>query len=166
MQHTITIKDVIFHTPTWVWILLIALVVMGFLTSKESPVKLSRMFITPLIFITWGLWTITTTLPHVLICLLSYSICIIPGILIGYILNKNFQHYFLFNSEVYKEKSYLPLIIVLINFVTKYTLNVILVFHQSIYITYSAINGLTVGLFFGGIIYTCLITSKLNHSSR
>ncbi|PFV39523.1 hypothetical protein COL14_31875, partial [Bacillus thuringiensis] len=101
-------------------------------------------------------------------CLISYTIFILPGILIGYLLYAKYQFFFKQETVTFRKKCYLPLIIILINFFVKYVLNVTLGIYSSFYdnisfnIIYSAISGLSVGLFFGGIFYTFYIQSKLN----
>lgn len=153
----ITIQQIISSTPIWVWLLFVLLIIMGINASQERPVNLPRMFIAPLIFMTWGLWTILTTFSHAGLALTSYIICIIPGVFIGYVLNRKFQSFYKNDRIVYKKKSYLPLFIVMLNFIIKYTTNVMLIFHHDtlFHIIYSSVSGLTVGLFFGGIIYIC-----------
>ncbi|MBM6384098.1 MAG: hypothetical protein JSY10_08895 [Paenibacillus sp.] len=162
----ITVQQIIVNTPTWVWMLLVALFILGIKNSQERAVNLAKMFVAPLIFMIWGLWTITTSFSHIGVTLTSYVIFIVPGFLIGYILNKNFQAFYIKNSTFYKKTSYLPLVIVLLNFVVKYGLNVMLVFYHSdlFHVVYSSANGLTVGLFFGGIVYTILIKSEIKNS--
>ncbi|ETT69046.1 MULTISPECIES: DUF6622 family protein [Paenibacillus] len=162
----ITVTQVISSTPSWVWILFILLFIMGIKNSQERPVIFSRMFIAPLIFMAWGLRTITTTFPQLGLTLTSYMIFIIPGFLIGYLLNKRYQSFVRKESVVFKKKSYLPLFIVLLNFIVKYILNVMLIFYHSsvFHIIYSSANGLTVGLFFGSIVYTFYMQCKLKNS--
>lgn len=162
----ITITQIILHTPSWVWLLFVLLVLMGIRNSQERAVNFLRMFIAPLIFITWGLRTIITTFPQLGLTLTSYIVFIIPGFLIGYLLNKRYQSFFRKGSVVFKKKGYLPLIIVLLNFIVKYVLNVMLVFYNDtlFHLIYSSTNGLTVGLFFGGITYAFYMKGKLNKS--
>ncbi|MED3728389.1 DUF6622 family protein [Priestia endophytica] len=164
-------KETLLHTPLWVWLLLIILIRMGIATSKERPVHFSRMFLAPLIFMIWGLWTITSTFSHLGYSLISYIVFIFPGVLIAYLLYSKYQSFFKKGTVTFKKKSYLPLFIILINFVVKYLLNVLLSSSPTFYndtlfnIIYSSINGLSVGLFFGGILYTFYMQSRLNRST-
>ncbi|OAB39365.1 hypothetical protein PMSD_05435 [Paenibacillus macquariensis subsp. defensor] len=161
-----TIQQIIANTAIWVWILLAVLVILGVRGSQEKKVNIKRMFIAPLIFMIWGLWTITTSLPHPGFNLIFYIIFVIPGFVIGYVLNQNFQGFRLHNSIVLKKQSYLPLFVVLLNFIVKYILNVMLVFYHSTFFhaVYSSGNGLTVGMFLGGILYTSIVTSQLKNT--
>ncbi|WMT41801.1 hypothetical protein RE628_04865 [Paenibacillus sp. D2_2] len=163
------IKEVFIRTPFWVWILLFILIKRGIAISQERPVNLSKMFLVPVIFMIWGLDKITTEFTHLGYCLISYVIFILPGILIGYLLYKKYQNFFKQGTVIFRKKCYLPLIIILINFFVKYLLNVALGISPFFYddisfnIIYSAVCGLSVGLFFGGILYTLYIQSKLNN---
>lgn len=163
------IKEVLIRTPLWVWILLFILIKRGIAISQERPINLSKMFLVPVIFMMWGLEKIIHKFSHLGYCLISYTIFILPGILIGYLLYKKYQIYFKQDTVIFRKKGYLPLIIILINFFVKYLLNVTLEVSSSSYddiafnVMYSAISGLSVGLFFGGILYTFYMQSKLKN---
>ncbi|MFD3449309.1 hypothetical protein ACFDTO_32555 [Microbacteriaceae bacterium 4G12] len=165
------IKEILLRTPLWVWILLFFLIKRGIAISQERPVHLSKMFLVPIIFMIWGFDKIVTNFSHLGFCLMSYTIFILPGILIGYLLYKKYQTFFKKETVIFREKCYLPLIIILINFFVKYILNVTLGISASFYdnisfnIIYSAISGLSVGLFFGGILYTFNMQSQLNNQT-
>ncbi|MCU4863954.1 hypothetical protein OB981_28465 [Bacillus cereus] len=163
------IKEVLIRTPLWVWILLFILIKRGIAISQERPINLSKMFLVPVIFMMWGLAKIINKFSHLGYCLISYTIFILPGILIGYLLYKKYQIYFKQDTVIFRKKCYLPLIIILINFFVKYLLNVTLEVSSLSYddiafnVMYSAISGLSVGLFFGGILYTFYMQSKLKN---
>ncbi|MED1629171.1 hypothetical protein ACFVV6_18235 [Bacillus mycoides] len=163
------IKEVFIRTPLWVWVLLFILIKRGIAISQERPINLSKMFLVPMIFMIWGLDKIITKFSYLGYCLISYTIFIFPGILIGYLLYAKYQIFFKQETVTFRKKCYLPLIIILFNFFVKYLLNVTLGVSSSFYnnisfnIIYSAISGLSVGLFFGGIFYTFYIQSKLNN---
>ena len=162
------IKEVLLGTPLWVWILLFILIKRGIAISQERPINLSKMFLVPFIFMLWGFEKMITQFSHLDYCLFSYFIFIFPGTLIGYLLYKKYQIFFKQESIIIRKKCYLPLIIILINFLVKYLLNVTLGISPSFYtdisfnIIYSAISGLSIGLFFGGILYTNYVQKELN----
>ncbi|MGG2093389.1 hypothetical protein AB1283_11845 [Bacillus sp. S13(2024)] len=167
----IMIKEVLMRTPLWVWILLYFLIRRGIAISQERQVNLSKMFLVPMIFMIWGFDKIITKFSYLGYCLISYTFFILPGILIGYLLYKKYQIFFKKETAMFRKKCYLPLIIILVNFFVKYLLNISLGISSSFYdnisfnIMYSAISGLSVGLFFGGILYTFYMQSKLNNPS-
>ncbi|EEK48372.1 hypothetical protein bcere0002_45510 [Bacillus cereus ATCC 10876] len=76
------IKEVLIRTPLWVWILLVILIKRGIAISQERPINLSKMFLVPVIFMMWGLEKIINKFSHLGYCLISYTIFILPGILI------------------------------------------------------------------------------------
>jgi len=162
------IKEVLLRTPLSVWILLFFLTKRGIAISQERPINLSKMFLVPFIFIIWGLEKMITQFSHLEFCLISYFLFIFPGTLIGYWLYKKYQNFFKQESVFIRKKCYLPLIIILINFFVKYILNVTLGISPSFYndisfdIIYSAVSGLSIGLFFGGILYTNFVLKELN----
>ncbi|MFJ7978798.1 hypothetical protein ACIQ1D_00580 [Lysinibacillus xylanilyticus] len=164
------IKEVLLGTPIWVWILLFILIKRGIAISQERPINLSKMFVVPFIFMLWGFEKMLTQFSHLEFCLISYFFFIFPGTLIGYLLYKKYQIFFKQESVIIRKKCYLPFIIILINFLVKYLLNVTLSISPSFYndisfnIIYSAISGLSIGLFFGGILYTYYVQKELNKS--
>lgn len=85
------IKEVFIRTPLWVWILLFILIKRGIAISQERPINLSKMFLVPMIFMIWGLDKIITKFSYLGYCLISYTIFILPGILIGYLLYAKYQ---------------------------------------------------------------------------
>lgn len=166
MEHNI-IFLVLKNTPLIVWILLFFLVKRGLAVSKEKKVDVKKSFIVPTIFIVWGLENIINEFTYIGADLLSYILILLIGLLIGYFLYKKNQDFFLKDGELFKRKCYLPLIIILVNFLIKYILNVFLAIHPSLIanfefnICYSMISGLSVGLFFGGITNTLINKKKI-----
>lgn len=161
MEHNI-IFLILKNTPLMVWVLLFFLVKRGLAVSKEKKVDVKKSFIVPTVFIAWGLEKIINGFTYVEADLLTYALLLPVGILIGYLLYNKNQNFFLKDGELFKRKCYLPLIIILVNFLIKYVLNVFLAINQSLIMSfefnifYSMISGISVGLFFGGIINTLI----------
>ncbi|HDR7646898.1 TPA: hypothetical protein QCX74_004126, partial [Bacillus mycoides] len=107
------IKEVFIRTPLWVWVLLFILIKRGIAISQERPINLSKMFLVPMIFMIWGLDKIITKFSYLGYCLISYTIFIFPGILIGYLLYAKYQIFFKQETVTFRKKCYLPLIIIL-----------------------------------------------------
>jgi len=99
--------------------------------------------------------------------LLAYIIALALGCGIGYVLYNRTQRFYFKQGVAHHGKNYLPLLVILINFVVKYTLTVMLImnpnlgYQLSFIVTYSLISGLTVGMFFGGILNTYVSVNKL-----
>lgn len=159
--------QIITHTPIWVWFLLIFLIFRGIKSSHEQEFNLKLSFIFPLVFIIWGFQTICSHFTYIYLSTLTYLVSLAMGGLIGFFIYKRYQHFFLQKGKIYKKKSYLPLFIVLINFIVKYISNVILAMHPNFYnilkfnILYTVFGGICAGLFLGGI-FTAL-SFKKNH---
>ncbi|MDM5248789.1 DUF6622 family protein [Lysinibacillus sp. G4S2] len=165
------IIEIFLRTPLWVWILLFILIKRGIAISQERPIHLSKMFLVPFIFMIWGFEKMITQFSYLELCLTSYFLSILPGTLIGYLLYKKYQIFYKQELVIMRKKCYLPLIIILINFMVKYVLNVTLGISPSFYndisfnIIYSGISGLSIGLFFGGILYTYYAQKEINFAS-
>lgn len=158
--------EVIHRTPFWVWVVLLILFRRGMALTTDSPTSLGRSIIMPGIFIIWGLNTIIYQFKHPELLLDVY---LIPGFLFSYLLYKNIKYHFK-NGEMIQQGSFLPLSIMLTNFLVKYTLNVILATNSSLYnniefnLLYGCISGFTIGLFFGGIYKTIKAKKRLANS--
>ena len=148
--------QIIHNTPFWVWVVLVILIKRGTALIAESPVSLKRSCIMPAIFIIWGLDTIVNQFGNPNILLNFYVVSLIPGFIFSYLLYKN-QAFYIRNGLLIQEGSVIPLIIMLLNFLIKYLLNVILATRPILYndfrfnVFYGCICGFTIGLFFGGI---------------
>ncbi|TCM96411.1 hypothetical protein EV294_105278 [Paenibacillus sp. BK033] len=125
--------------------------------EKEVSSNLLKPLLVPGIFITWGLYTIFTAFSFINDAFIVYLICAVAGTFLGYQLYRRNHRFFVRNGALIREKNYLPLIIVLINFVIKYALNIYMHVDAdaadtlSFNVLYTAISGISVGLLFGGI---------------
>jgi len=138
--------------------------------SQERAVNLKRSFIVPGIFMIWGLSKMIANFAYLGTSLLAYIVALAFGCGLGYLLYNRTQRFYFKQGVAYHAKNYLPLLVILINFVVKYTLTVTLImnpglgYQLSFIVTYSLISGLTVGMFFGGI-YNTYINAKQRHGS-
>ncbi|KRN28051.1 DUF1453 domain-containing protein [Liquorilactobacillus mali] len=150
------IFEIVHNTPLWVWFVLLILIKRGSALLVESQVSLKRSFIMPAIFIVWGLDTIVNRFGNPNVLLNFYVVSLIPGFFLSYFLYKN-QKFYIRNTVLVREGSIIPLVVMLLNFLVKYTLNVVLAIRPTLYtdfhfnIFYGYISGFTIGLFFGGI---------------
>ncbi|EAV38850.1 DUF6622 family protein [Oenococcus oeni] len=150
------IFQIVNKTPFWVWVVLVILIKRGTALTVESPVSLKRSCTMPVIFIIWGLDTIVNQFGNPNVLLDFYVVFLIPGFFLSYLLYKN-KSFYIKNGLLMQEGSVIPLIVMLVNFLIKYLLNVILATRPILYndfqfnIFYGCICGFTIGLFFGGI---------------
>lgn len=163
---TILVK-IIESTPLYVWGFLIFLIHRGIKMSKEVPVDIKKSFTIPVIFIVWGIYSIYTEFPNIMVNFLFYFVFRIMGTYIGFKLYKKFRKIYFRNNILYKSSCTLPLFTMIINFLVKYILNVLIavkpgIVQNSIFtVVYSSISGISTGLFFGNILFTYLGMKKL-----
>ncbi|EEI19693.1 hypothetical protein HMPREF0497_1530 [Lentilactobacillus buchneri ATCC 11577] len=159
--------QIIHKTPFWVWVVLVILIKRGTALTVESPVSLKRACIMPAIFIVWGLNTIIYQFGNPNVLLNFYVVSLIPGFFLSYLLYKN-QSFYIKNGLLMQEGSIIPLIVMMLNFLIKYFLNVVLATRPILYndfrfnIFYGCICGFTIGLFFGGIFKTMQVKKQLS----
>jgi hypothetical protein len=145
------------NTPLWVWFILAFLLKRGVSATKDNPVHLVKSLIVPFVFILWGLEKVFTRFEFPLMIIMTYLIFILMGVIFSYYLYRN-RRFYLKNNVLFQTGSYIPLIVMLFNFLVKYILNVSLAVSPHLYHTfafnifYGLICGFTVGLFFGNIL--------------
>lgn len=147
------------HTPIWVWLVLVVLIIRGVTLMRDSKVSLGKSLIMPTIFIIWGIDKIVTKFDFPIQLSLIYVIFMILGATVSLALYRN-KVYYTENGYLMQRGSTIPIIIMLTNFIVKYCLNALLATQPMLYgnflfnLIYGLISGFTVGLFFGGIIKT------------
>ncbi|PEZ20590.1 hypothetical protein CN345_29525 [Bacillus thuringiensis] len=161
------IFKIVQHTPMWVWILFTFLFSRGISASQEREVNIPRSLIVPTIFIFWGVYNIFVNFSFQFYAFLSYMVCLGVGTFLGYKLYSKRHRFFLKNGALFRTKNYLPLIIILINFIVKYTLNTYMYINPdashnlNFIFLYTMTSGSTAGLFCGGIVNTYQQKNKL-----
>ncbi|KRM94855.1 hypothetical protein FC19_GL000114 [Liquorilactobacillus aquaticus DSM 21051] len=151
-----TLVQIIGRTPFWVWVVLFVLIKRGIKLSQDNSVSLGRSVIMPFIFIYWGLDRVLESFKYPLLTLILYVPMILVGAFFGYLLYRN-RKYYVKNNILFQEGSWLPLVIILINFSFKYILNVYMSVNAesmrilNFNLIYAIISGATVGLFLGSL---------------
>lgn len=154
---TTTIYYVIKGTPIYVWILFAYLISRGLSATMVKEFSIQKMLLMPVIFTCWGLDKMFLHFSNLGLDLFFYLIFLCAGAGLGYILYGK-RKVFYRNNAYYRTGSYLPLVIILINFTIKYVLSVLVAIQPALYQTmqfcmiYSILSGLSVGLFFGGLL--------------
>lgn len=153
-----TIFDIISHTPFWVWILFVFLIMRGYAALSEREMNVSQLFILPLLFLVWGIWGLKEEFNFNIVSLTGMSIGLAFGILAGWKLwenqprLKNKPH----SEKIIRAGTPLTLIFIIIAFGSKYCLLVWLSLHPAMHHTvpfsalFGVITGLVDGLFWGG----------------
>lgn len=150
--------EVLKNTPIYVWIIFILLIKRGLSAAKDGMISFPKMLIMPAIFVVWGLDKLLVHFPSIGISLSTYLLLACAGTIAGYALYARFRRIYIKDDILYKSGTYLPLVIIVVNFSIKYCLSVWLAINPALYdnlsfsIFYAALSGFSVGLFFGGIL--------------
>ncbi|WP_237448744.1 MULTISPECIES: DUF6622 family protein [unclassified Pantoea] len=148
------------HTPTWVWILLVYLIFRGIKALQTREVAVQKLFYIPVLFLVWGFYGVFRETTWVAYTLFSMII----GLLIGGIIGAMLSHATgkPISSEnhgmIIRPGSALPLIFMLLAFAAKYTLSVSVALHPeliaslSFNLIHGAISGVTAGIFWGSML--------------
>lgn len=148
------------HTPVWVWILFIYLILRGLKALHTREVAVQKLFYIPLLFLIWGIYGVfreTTWLAYTVSAMLA-------GVLVGGALGAMLSRATakpLASSQrdtILRPGSPLPLIFMLLAFIAKYALSVVVVLHPDLIaslqfnLIHGAISGLTIGIFWGSML--------------
>ncbi|MDR2817634.1 MAG: DUF1453 domain-containing protein [Oscillospiraceae bacterium] len=150
-------------TPIYVWVIFAFLVSRGLSLRKDGPVSVKKSMLMPMVFIVWGLWKVITDFAFPLWALVAYIILTTIGTGFGYLLYSSTQKFDVRRSVFFRLGSTVPLVVIMLNFIVKYVLNVCMAINPQLLgdlgfnIIYCSASGLTVGLFIGGI---CNIVSN------
>ena len=122
-QH-ITYLQIIQNTPFYVWVILAFLVKRGLGSRKKHEVSIFKMCIVPTIFAVWGLYDIVSEFQYVGSSLITYIIGTCVGVTIGYLIYIKNRKVYKIDNKIFVGGTYIPLVIMIINFGVKYILNV------------------------------------------
>lgn len=138
--------EILKHTPTWVFVLFLVLLAVGYLQSKTRAVNRNVVAVLPLAMLAlsfYGVLSAFGTSPLSIIAwLLGVAAAVALGVKIGMPRGVNFS----MQTQLFSVPgSWLPLILMMTIFFTKYTVNVMLARHLSI----------ATGLFFVELVSFC-----------
>jgi hypothetical protein len=156
----VEIWQIAIHTPVWVYLLLIYLIVVGVKASKTRVVKLQRIFTIPAILAVMSVHTLMTTITLVdYLIVSSWIIAMLIGILLGWWQVKRLD------IQIDKKRlliqipgTWSTMYILLTIFVAKYyfgyekATNPILMEQLEFNVSMLAVSGVCTGLFIGRLI--------------
>ena len=151
-----TYIEMLAGTPTWVWVLLVFLVIRGIKASRTGVVKLWRLAIIPGIFTAMGLYSLFVTVAFSYFSFFTWLFTTAIGILLGYAITRQVK----VRSDPDKglieiPGSWLTLVLILCIFVSKYALayqmeiDPEIVGNEGYIFVDAAVSGLLAGLFVG-----------------
>lgn len=153
-----SISNVVSGTPTWVWVLLVYLIIRGIKATKTAVIQFWRLLIIPLVFTIWGLAGLLTTLQFTALSAGTWIAAIIIGCYLGSLAARGVA----IRANKSRGLIELPgspftLVLILAIFAAKYVLGYQLATdpaaaQSSLYVFFDAgISGLVAGLFIGRV---------------
>lgn len=152
------LTEVVRRTPVYVWVLLAVLIKRGMSASKDNVLSFPRMVVFPAVFLVWELFDILSGFAFPVISILALGGMAALGTLVGYALYCRFRRYYQRDGVLYRSGTYLPLVVLAVNFVFKYALNIAMSIDPGVYeildfnLFYSVLCGFLLGLTMGGIV--------------
>ena len=114
-----SLLDIFLGTPWWVFAIFVYLLIVGIKSLQSQEISLTRLIITPTIFIIWSLYSFSAKYGFTAPIIVLWFIALNVGILIG----KNFFAYTVRRKDahtVYLHGSWIPLILFMSFFLMKY----------------------------------------------
>jgi hypothetical protein len=148
------------HTPIWVWVLFIYLILRGIKALQTREVTVQKLFYIPVIFLVWGVYGVFRETTWMAFTLLALIIGLLFGGIIGAMLSHATGKPTPSGNcnTIIRPGSVLPLIFMLLAFAAKYTLSVSVALHPklidslSFNLIHGAISGLSAGIFWGSML--------------
>lgn len=140
--------QILAHTPTWVFFLLITLLFLGYRQSKNREIGAYPVFIMPIIFISLGL---SGTLQQQWLCTVVFIMSVALGVLLSFRMSSITSIVKVTAKHVYIPGSWIPMLCIVVIFLARYSLNVLTVTKPELLASWSFIlpYALSTG-FFGG----------------
>lgn len=163
------ISNIFTHTPFWVWILLLFLILRGIKALSDREMTIQRLFLLPIIFLLWGGYGVIEEVDLPGFAILSMVVGLLLGAVVGWMMwcNTARLRQKTGTDLIIRPGSPLTLITILISFVIKFILVAILSINPDLRssldfnILFGLISGVIDGIFWGGTI-NLYLTSPIN----
>lgn len=169
MNIVLVLITILAKTPIYAWVILVLLIKRGIKATKDSVLSLKRMLIFPIVFIVWGLEKVILGFAFPVISILTYMGMALIATAIGYVLYRHFRQFYVSDHLIYRSGTYLPMMIMMLNFLVKYILNVVMDIQPKICANltfnflYAVICGFLIGISIGGIVQAALFLRTQNY---
>jgi uncharacterized membrane protein YfcA len=145
------------NTPTWVWILLIFLILRGIKALQDREMRPDRLFLLPIVFFVWSVYAVLLETTFQASALLALAVGIVTGIAVGWVLwcSQPRLRTKPGTDLVINPGSPFILVLILITFCTKFALSATLATHPPLLYSFSFnllfgfVSGLLDGIFWG-----------------
>lgn len=150
--------EVIRRTPFYVWVIMVLLIMRGLNASRDNVLSFPKMLIFPAVFILWGLEKVVESFAFPGLSILAYAGLGCVGAPAGYVLYCRFRSFYQKDGLIYRTGTYMPMAVMMSNFLVKYGFNVAMSIDPGVYkslsfnLCYSMVGGFLVGLSIGGIL--------------
>lgn len=168
-----TITHFIKDTPIWVWILLVFLVKRGITALSDREMRIERLFILPLIFLVWGVYSVVHETAETDASLALMLVGLILGIGIGWALWSS-QPRLRNGAEenvIIRAGTPLTLVLIVLLFIVKFALTASLalwpgLFHSLHYnLLFGLLSGVLDGIFWGGTLNLYISWYRSKHKA-
>lgn len=160
------LSEILRRTPIYAWVIFALLLKRGLGASRDNALSFSKMLIFPVIFIVWGLWKVVTGFAFPMVSIMTYVVFAGVGTSVGYGIYSRFRSFYQRDGVIYRTGTYMPLVVMMLNFLVKYGLNVAMSINPGAYdsmgfnLFYSAACGFSVGLSIGGLLQAYQATKE------
>lgn len=148
------IIDILTHTPTWVFVVFGLLLVVGIRLSRPTRVAMPRLLIVPVAMAALSVLSLVQTFGATSAGVAVWALLAVGGVALGCVLPRRSDvQYSSADHRLTVPGSWLPLILMMTIFFTRYTVGVLLAMHPdlasslSFTIAVATLGGLTSGTF-------------------
>ncbi|POW53551.1 hypothetical protein C3408_23320 [Candidatus Pantoea alvi] len=168
-----TVTHFVKDTPVWVWVLLVFLIKRGITALSDREMRIERLFILPLIFLVWGVYSVVHETVETDASLALMLVGVILGIGIGWALWSS-QPRLRNGAEenvIIRAGTPLTLVLIVLLFIAKFALTASLalwpvLFHSLHYnLLFGLLSGVLDGIFWGGTLNLYISWYRSKHKA-
>ena len=144
--------QIVRHTPPWVWGLLAALVALGLSQTLPRQMSTRRVTVLPIVLLALSLAGVATTFSHQALPVLAWAAGVAIAVAAGRsVVNARGARWDATTARLHVPGSWLPLVLIMGLFLTKYAVGVALAMHSSLAseLGFDVAVGLAYGVFSG-----------------
>jgi uncharacterized protein DUF6622 len=143
-----TLLQIVQHTPTWVWGLLAALIVLGLWQARDREISLARITVLPLVMLALSFSGVVSVFAHATIAILAWAIGVAAAVVLGrHLVQARGATWSSTTGLLRVPGSWLPLALIIALFLVKYVAGVALAKNHAL--TDSPLFGAACGLAYG-----------------